>query len=137
MSWLLAHLQKSNTLSSTSRDSLLSVLTEHQPPSQNIKQIPLQDNALFKTFTEGVALADIQPELYIDYLKSSRLLSRALKVAPGETAFLVNGRVSATVFRQMLPRLTSRYHSYPRTGCWPHQFFQGLPCARLQGARGI
>ncbi|KAF5311086.1 hypothetical protein D9619_007791 [Psilocybe cf. subviscida] len=93
VSWLLAHLQKSNLLSKTSRDTLLSVLVEHQPPAENMKQVPLQENELFNTFTDGVSLADIQPELYVDYLKSSRLLSRALKVAPGETAFLVNGRV--------------------------------------------
>jgi hypothetical protein len=106
VSWLFAHLQKYDLLSKTSRDTLLSMLVAHEPPSPSIQQVPLQENELFKTLTEGVSLVDIKPELYVDYLKSSRLLSRALKVAPGETVFLVNGRVSCVISTNFSAYLT-------------------------------
>jgi len=43
--------------------------------------------------TGGIDLKGIPTEVYVDYLKSSRLLSRNTKLKPGQKAIVVNGRV--------------------------------------------
>ena len=85
-SWLLAYLQERELLSKASPQSFLSVLgTASSEGSEG-------DN--FVELTDGVALSNIPPEVYEDYGKSCHLVARQLNILPGESALIVNGRVS-------------------------------------------
>ena len=56
-------------------------------------QIPIGGKTAFEKVTGGVDLKDTPTEVYNDYLKSSRLLSRNIKLKPGRKAITVNAWV--------------------------------------------
>ena len=56
-------------------------------------QIPIGGKTAFEMVTGGVDLKDTPTEVYNDYLKSSRLLSRNIKLKPGRKAIAVNAWV--------------------------------------------
>ena len=56
-------------------------------------QIPIGGKTAFEKVTGRVDLKDTPTEVYDDYLKSSRLLSRNIKLKPGRKAIAVNAWV--------------------------------------------
>ena len=56
-------------------------------------QIPISGKTAFEKVTGRVDLKDTPTEVYDDYLKSSRLLSRNIKLKPGRKAIAVNAWV--------------------------------------------
>jgi len=56
-------------------------------------QIPICGKTAFEKVTGGVDLKDIPTKVYDDYPKSSRLLSRNIKLKPGPKAIAVNAWV--------------------------------------------
>jgi UDP-glucose:glycoprotein glucosyltransferase len=58
-------------------------------------QVPLGKTDAYKALTDGVNVDHLQLEGYVDYVKAGRLLARELGLAPGQSALVVNGRVSA------------------------------------------
>jgi len=65
------------------------------PPTSEGSQIPLGKRDAYKLLTEGVNVHQLKPEEYADYVKAGRLVARELGLAPGQSALVVNGRVSA------------------------------------------
>jgi hypothetical protein len=64
------------------------------PPVSEGSQIPLGKTDAYEALTEGVHLDHLKPEEYVDYVKAGRLVARELGLAPGQSALVVNGRVS-------------------------------------------
>jgi len=64
------------------------------PPVSEGSQIPLGQTDAYEALTEGVHLDHLKPEAYADYVKAGRLVARELALAPGQSALVVNGRVS-------------------------------------------
>ena len=98
VSWLLSHLHTRELLSNATPSPLLSALGLDVPvaPTDG-PQIPIGGKAAFEKVTGGVDLKDTPSEVYDDYLKSSRLLSRNIKLKPGHKAIVVNGRVISPI----------------------------------------
>ncbi|KAF8954770.1 hypothetical protein BDZ97DRAFT_1908037 [Flammula alnicola] len=94
VSWLFSHLHTRELLSKATPAAILSALGLENPvtPSDS-PQIPIGHESSFESLTGGVTLADIMPEEYYDFVKSSRLVVRTLQLAPGQSALVVNGRV--------------------------------------------
>jgi len=89
VSWLLSHLHTRELLSNAPPSSLLSApgLDVLAAPTDG-PQIPISGKTAFEKVTGGVNLKGIPIEVYDDYLKSSRLLSRNIKLKPGQKAML-------------------------------------------------
>lgn len=95
---MLAHLHVRQLLSKATPVSLLSALDLDDPvvPSEST-QIPIGQRDTFKSLSGGISVSGILPEEYGEYVKTSRLVARAIQLTPGEAALVVNGRVSACV----------------------------------------
>ncbi len=93
---MLAHLHVRQLLSKATPVSLLSALGLDGPavPSEST-QIPIGQRDAFKDISGGISVSGILPEEYAEYVKTSRLVARAIQLTPGEAALVVNGRVSA------------------------------------------
>jgi UDP-glucose:glycoprotein glucosyltransferase len=65
------------------------------PPLPEGSQIPLGKTDAYEALTESVHLDHLKLEEYVDYVKAGRLVARELGLAPGQSALVVNGRVSA------------------------------------------
>ncbi|PPQ88795.1 hypothetical protein CVT25_010481 [Psilocybe cyanescens] len=92
--WLFAHLHTRELLAKAAPSSLLSALglDGFAGPTEGM-QIPIKKYGAFEELTGGVVLGDIMEEEYVDYVKTSRLVSRELHIHPGQSALVVNGRV--------------------------------------------
>uniref|UniRef100_A0A8H8CJL8 Glycosyltransferase family 24 protein n=1 Tax=Psilocybe cubensis TaxID=181762 RepID=A0A8H8CJL8_PSICU len=92
--WLFAHLHTRELLAKASPESLLTALGFDglSIPTEGT-QIPIKKYNAFEELTGGVSLGSIMEEEYIDYVKTSRLVSRELHLLPGQSALVVNGRV--------------------------------------------
>ncbi|KDR79892.1 hypothetical protein GALMADRAFT_242006 [Galerina marginata CBS 339.88] len=91
-SWLFAHLHTRELLATVAPSTLLSALGSPAAPVDG-SQTPIGKSSAFEEATGGVVLGDIMPEEYADYLKTSRLVAREVRLLPGQAAFIVNGRV--------------------------------------------
>ncbi|KAF8905183.1 glycosyltransferase family 24 protein [Gymnopilus junonius] len=103
-SWLIAHLHIRGLLSQATPSQLISALgleiSAATAPEIVVKeevQTALKENAdndlVFKQLTGGAGLHDILAEEYADYVKESKNVARELRLQPGQTAVVVNGRV--------------------------------------------
>ncbi|PPQ81692.1 hypothetical protein CVT26_007456 [Gymnopilus dilepis] len=111
-SYLLAHLHIRGLLSQATPSQLLAALGLESGPSASPAaaaspdvvadveegvQAALKDkvdaDVVFKQLTGGAGLRDILAEEYADYVRTSRKVARELKVLPGQSALVVNGRV--------------------------------------------
>lgn len=99
-SWLLSHLHIRGSLSKATPAILLSALgldsniDGYVPPVSEGSQIPLGKTDAYEALTEGVHLDHLKLEEYVDYVKAGRLVARELGLVPGQSALVVNGRVS-------------------------------------------
>jgi len=64
------------------------------PPVSEGSQIPLGKTDAYEALTGGVHLDHFKAEEYVDFMKAGRLVARELGLAPGQSALVVNGRVS-------------------------------------------
>lgn len=122
-SLLVAHLCQKNLLSGVSPDQLLHVLGLASVVVVNdTPQTVLSQERTLRDITGGLAVfADLDTEVYDDYVRSSRLFVRELQLNSGDQAIIVNGRVSRLAHSLFL------YSQRPMTDCWPN---------RLRGVRG-
>ncbi|KAJ3505081.1 hypothetical protein NLJ89_g7601 [Agrocybe chaxingu] len=98
VSWLVAHMHIRGLLSKADPATFLSALVGDVPAAPlDGPQIPVGKKTAFEILTDGVDLKDIKLEEYADYVKQSRLVSRALQILPGQSALVVNGRVVGPV----------------------------------------
>jgi UDP-glucose:glycoprotein glucosyltransferase len=94
----MSYLIQNDLLSQLSPDQLLqalgfaSVIVDH-----DVGQTVLSQEHTLRAITGGVELAEADPEVFNDYLRSSRLLVRELRLKSGDQALIVNGRVSRII----------------------------------------
>ena len=91
----MAHLLHNDLLSKISHNQLLQALgLPAVAVDGGARQTILsQERTLREIIGEG-ALADLDVEVYNDYVQSSRLLVRELRLDSGDHAVIMNGRVS-------------------------------------------
>jgi UDP-glucose:glycoprotein glucosyltransferase len=89
----MSHLISTSLLSQASPALILRALeSDSLVESGDVHQVTRQQ-ALHE-LTGGVAVSDFNYDVYTQYVKSSRMISRDLQLKPGEHALIVNGRVS-------------------------------------------
>lgn len=111
-SWLISHLHMKELMQHTSTvDFALALgiqLENITTVTNNGEQIPMTGDEAFAKITGGTMLDDFAPEEYIDYVGASRLMVRDLQLSPGQSALVVNGRVSS-----QLNIITRRFSTIP------------------------
>jgi UDP-glucose:glycoprotein glucosyltransferase len=91
----MSHLLQKDLLPKLSPDQLLQALgLASVVVDGDIVQTVLSQERTLREITGGVALADIDSEVFNNYMRSSRLLVRELRLGSGDHAVIVNGRVS-------------------------------------------
>ncbi|KAF9051644.1 glycosyltransferase family 24 protein [Panaeolus papilionaceus] len=95
-SWLFSYLYTRDLFSKASPSTLLSALGlggASHVYNQDAAQVPLSSDDAVKILTGGLKIADIPKEEYYDYIHNALMLARRLKVTPGESILIVNGRI--------------------------------------------
>ena len=91
----MSHLLQNDLLSRVSADQLLRALgLSSMAVVNDVVQTVLSQERTLREITGGLSLADLDPKVFDDYVRSSRLLIRELRLSSGDQALIVNGRVS-------------------------------------------
>jgi UDP-glucose:glycoprotein glucosyltransferase len=94
-SLLMSHLLHNDLLSKISPYQLLQALgLSPVSVDGDVVQTVLSQERILHEITGGVALADLDVRAFNDYVRSSRLLVRELRLSKGDHAVIMNGRVS-------------------------------------------
>jgi UDP-glucose:glycoprotein glucosyltransferase len=114
-SLLISYLVHKDLLSKLSPNKLLQALGLASVVDGDDVQTALSQEHILREISGGVALVDIDVEIFNDYMRSSRRLVRELRLDSGDHAVVVNGRVS-----DPFPSLLSLLSTYDLSGCWPY-----------------
>ncbi len=95
VSLLFSHLVYKGLLSKASPSNLLQaidLLSQPNRPGQTLQDMPYS----FDEITGGIALADLDEDVYRRYVHSSRLVAEKVGLVPGAAGLIINGRVRVT-----------------------------------------
>jgi hypothetical protein len=93
VSLLFSHLVYRGLLSKASPSNLLQaidLLSQPNRPGQMQQDVSYS----FDEITGGIALADLDEDVYRRYVQSSRLVAEKVGLVPGAAGLIINGRVS-------------------------------------------
>ena len=128
VSLLFSHLVYKGLLSKVSPSNLLQAIDFlNQPrPGQTLLDMPYA----FDEITGGIALADLDEDVYHQYVEASRLVAEKVGLVPGAAGLIINGRVRITASNLFLKRDT------PCIGRWADRF-RRIHCGGLPNASGL
>jgi UDP-glucose:glycoprotein glucosyltransferase len=106
-SLLISHLVHKDLLSKLSPNELLQALGLASVVDGDNVQTALSQERILREISGGIALVDLDVDVFNDYMKSSRCLVRELRLDSGDHAVVVNGRVS-----DLFPSLLSLLSTY-------------------------